>query len=161
MLSYTVGMHIRSILAVLLGVLVLTACNRDVTPTPPKVGAVNAWIRLAPADAMMLAGYRRIDNDGEQPMRLRSVQSDAFGAIELHRTEVVDGVSRMREVPSLTIASGGSVVLEPGGMHLMLMQPQRALREGDEVAISFAWDQGESQFTEILPFVVRREAPAD
>lgn len=161
MLRYTVHMHIRSILAVLLGVLALTACNRDVPPTPDKVSAVNAWIRLAPPDAMMLAGYRRIDNDGELPMRLRSVQSDAFGAIELHRTEVVDGVSRMREVPSLTIAPGGSVVLEPGGMHLMLMQPQRALSEGDEVAISFAWDQGENQITEILPFVVRREAPAD
>lgn len=154
-------MHIRSILAVLLGVLVLTACQRDGLPASVESRPPNPWIRLAPPDAMMLAGYRRIDNDGELPMRLRSIRSDAFGAIELHRTEVVDGVSRMREVPSLTIAPGGSVVLEPGGMHLMLMQPQRALREGDEVAISFAWDQGENQVTEILPFVVRREAPAD
>lgn len=155
-------MRMPSIVCLLLSACLLAGCGGDAPSAALEPAAThNAWIRLGPPDAMMLAGYLRIDNPSNQPMRLRSIQSDAFGAIELHRTEVVDGVSRMREVPSLSIAPGGSVVLEPGGMHLMLMQPQRALREGDNVAISFAWDQGESQLTEILPFQVRREAQAD
>lgn len=105
---------------------------------------------------MMLSGYLRIDNPGSQPIRLLQVQSDDFGSIEVHRTEVVDGVSRMREVDDLSVPAGGAVVLEPGGMHLMLMQPRRALRAGDSVVIAFTWQIGaDGRRNDLIRFDVR------
>ena len=76
--------------------------------------------------------------------------------MEFHRTETVDGVSRMREVSGLEIAVGEELVLEPGGLHLMLMKPARALAEGDEVRIAFTDADGR---VHDVAFPVRR-APA-
>ena len=121
-----------------------------------KLLGSNAWIRLAPPGSMMLAGYVELENKGEQPLRITGGQSGLFGSVEIHRTEEVDGVSRMRAVPVLELAPGQRVVLEPGGMHLMLMQPHRELSEGSTVAIDLLDEGGAS-----LPvaFTVRREAP--
>lgn len=112
------------------------------------VEASGAWIRIAPPGAMMLAGYVTLTNTGDAAAELASVHSAAFGAVEVHRTEIVDGVSRMRAVPELRIAPGESVTLSPGGMHLMLMQPAAPL--GERVAIVFDWRDG-SRLTVAFP----------
>lgn len=104
------------------------------------VEASGAWIRIAPPGAMMLAGYLTLTNNGDTVAELESVHSEAFGSVEVHRTEVVDGISRMRAVPSLRIAPGESVTLSPGGMHLMLMQPAADL--GERVPMVFVWRDG-------------------
>lgn len=131
--------------------LLLCACGKPAPDTANK-----PWIREAPPGATMLSGYLRIDNPGSQPIRLLQVQSDDFGSIEVHRTEVVDGVSRMREVDDLSVPAGGAVVLEPGGMHLMLMQPRRALRAGDSVVIAFTWQIGaDGRRNDLIRFDVR------
>lgn len=150
------------IVCVLLSACLLVACGAGTPSAPVQAGAKpNAWIRLGPPDAMMLAGYVRIENAGDQPMRLRRIESDAFAEISLHTTELIDGVSRMRELHDFTVPPGESVVLEPGAMHLMLMQPTRTLSEGDTVSLIFSWAQGNTTVREILPFAVRRDPPAD
>jgi copper(I)-binding protein len=60
----------------------------------------------------------------------------------MHETRIVDGVSRMRELPELRIGPDGAAVLKPGGMHLMLMQPRTELKEGSRVAVEFALKDG-------------------
>jgi len=66
----------------------------------------------------------------------------------------VDGVSKMREVPELSIEAGSSVVLEPGGYHLMLMMPIGDIQPGQVVTINMTASDGRS-FSFELP-VVRR-----
>lgn len=123
-----------------------------------KLQGANAWIRLAPPGTPMLAGYVELKNLGEQPLKLKGGQSGAFGVVEIHRTEEVDGMSRMRQVPLLEIAPGETVKLQPGGLHLMLMQPTREFSEGASIVIDILDENDEP-----LPvaFTVRREAPAD
>jgi hypothetical protein len=41
----------------------------------------------------------------------------------------------MLPVPELTIPAAGSVLLEPGGLHLMLFDPVRPLLQGDSVTL--------------------------
>ena len=62
----------------------------------------------------------------------------------------------MREVPELRIAPDGAAVLQPGGLHLMLMQPKSPLKPGSRVAIEFELKDGRKLFGE---FEVRK--PAD
>ena len=123
-----------------------------------KLEGAHAWIRLAPPGAPMLAGYVELKNLGEQPLKLKGGQSGAFGFVEIHRTEEVDGISRMRQVPLLEIAPGETVKLQPGGMHLMLMRPTREFAEGATVVIDIL-DQNDEPLP--VAFTVRREAPAD
>lgn len=113
------------------------------------------WVRAAPPGARMLAAYLRIENAGAAPLKLVAASSEDFGLVEFHRSETVDGVSRMRQVEVLEIAPGQSLELAPGGLHLMLMRPARALAEGESTRIRFV-DEAGVEYP--VQFPVRRSA---
>jgi hypothetical protein len=115
----------------------------------------DAWIRAAPPGAHMLAGYASLRNTGSADVRLVSAASDRFGLVEVHRTVEVDGVARMREVDVVEIPAGGEVQLAPGGLHLMLMRPQRDTVEGERIVMRLRFDDGKEREVE---FGVRRNA---
>lgn len=138
------------VLAFLLG-LPLTACARDCAPQ-----VKDGWIRLMPGGMPMQAGFGRIDNPCPMPATIVSASSPAYGSVELHESKVVDGINRMREVPELRIAPDGAVVLQPGGLHLMLMQPKATLKPGSRVAIVFTLKDGRELLGE---FEARKPAP--
>ena len=66
-----------------------------------------------------------LTNNSEADILINSVSSPQFGAVELHETAVENGVARMRPVSELLIRAGESVHLQRGGLHLMMMRPQR------------------------------------
>lgn len=97
--------------------------------------ATQAWIREAPPGAGMMAGYAQLHNGGKEAITLAGARSSDFGAIEMHRSSMENGKMRMRAEPQLLLEPDATVSLEPGGLHLMLMEPKRALKAGDHVAI--------------------------
>lgn len=102
----------------------------------------DGWIRMTPVKMPMMAGFGRIENRCPKPVTIVGVSSPAFDDVSLHETRIVDGVSRMREVPELRIAPDNSAVLKPGGMHLMLMDPHAELKEGSRVVVEFKLKEG-------------------
>ena len=102
----------------------------------------SAWIRAMPPGMKMTAGFGRLHNAGTQPIELTTFASPQFGNVSLHRTELVEGVSRMREITSLSIAAGQTVELAPGGYHLMLMMPVAPLAEGARATLDMSADDG-------------------
>lgn len=123
---------LRASLASLVGLSSLAACARDCTPVVRE-----GWVRLMPGGMPMQAGFGRIQNDCPMPVTIVAARSPAYGSVQLHETRVVDGISRMRAVPELRLAPDDTVVLKPGGLHLMLMQPHQPLKPGSKVAIEF------------------------
>ena len=112
------------------------------------LNAIDPWIPEAPPSARMLAGYMELENDGAQPIRIVDARSEAlFGRVEIHRSETVDGMSRMRRIPALEIPPGERVILERGGLHLMLMQPKRVPSNGETVSIDLLNEAGEVVLT--------------
>lgn len=118
----------------------------------------HAWIRQAPPGAMMLAGYAELANTGTQSVKIERASAAEFGVVELHRTVEESGMSKMRPAGVLEIAPGESLRLEPGGLHLMLMQPRAALKLDQNVVIDLITSDGD-----IVPgvFKVRATAPGD
>ncbi|MEN1939639.1 copper chaperone PCu(A)C [Luteimonas sp. MJ246] len=108
----------------------------------PRV--VEGWLRSPPMPMPMMAGFARIENPCAIDVAIVSAHSDAFASVELHETTVVDGVSRMREVPRLPVAAGDAAVLQPGGLHLMLMRPVAPLQSGDSARVEFSLADGRS-----------------
>ena len=128
-----------------------TASARDCAPQ-----VKDGWIRLMPGAMPMQAGFGRIDNHCPAPVTIVSASSPAYGSVELHESKIVDGVSRMRAVPELRIAPDGAAVLQPGGLHLMLMRPKATLKPGSRVAIVFKLKDGRELIGE---FEARKPAP--
>ena len=102
----------------------------------------DAWIREAPPTAKVLAAYMELHNSGTTPAIVRTIHSPDFSRIEIHRTVVERGVARMLPVELLQIPPAGKVVLEPGGMHLMLFTPARPLRQDDQVSMTIELANG-------------------
>jgi copper(I)-binding protein len=130
-------MILRRTLLALLVMLPLAGCARDCTPR-----VSDGWIRLLPGGMPMQAGFGRIDNRCPTPAVIVAARSAAYGSVELHESTLVDGISRMRQLPELRIAPDGAVVLQPGGLHLMLMQPRAPLKPGSRVAVEFELEDG-------------------
>lgn len=107
-----------------------------ITVADSSLVVTEPWIREAPPGADVLAAYMVIANRDVDTATITAISSPDFERIEVHRTLVEDGVARMVPVESLQIAAAGRVVLEPGGMHLMLFNPKRLLRESDTVALN-------------------------
>ncbi len=110
-----------------------------------QVAVENAWVRSAPPGADVLAAYMVLKNESEETRVLSRVSSSRFESVEIHKTEMHEGMMRMIPQDSLPIPAGGSVTLGPGGFHLMLIGPKSAPKEGEEVELLLKFSNGHSQ----------------
>jgi copper(I)-binding protein len=110
----------------------------------------DAWIRATPPGAMMTAGFGRLLNQTDLELEITAYTSPAYGDVSLHQTVIENGVSRMEEVPGLSIPPGGEVELAPGAYHLMLMMPTQASGPHDRVVLQIE-EAGGQKFSFELP----------
>ncbi len=86
------------------------------------------------------AAYLTLHNQGPVPLTVSRVSSTHFAKVEIHESQVVDDVIRMRRLDSVTIDVGESVKFESGGKHLMLIDPKECLDVGDSITLQFDYD---------------------
>ena len=116
----------------------------------------DTWIREAPPNSTALAGYMILENQSDKSQSLTSASATEFGMVMIHRTEHKGGMAHMTHQKQVTIPANGKVVFAPGGYHLMLMEPKRSLREGDEVTVNLIFAD-KSKYNVI--FKVRKSSP--
>jgi len=93
------------------------------------------WTRAA-LEGRQGAGFLTILNTGAAADRLVSASSPVAGRMELH-THIRDGdVMRMRPVEDIPVPAGGSVTLQPGGLHLMFMGLTRNVTAGETIPVT-------------------------
>ncbi len=101
------------------------------------------WVREAPPLSKVLAAYLVVENKGKQNRMLNGASSPAFERVEMHKTEVRDGVANMLRQDKLEIPTGGRLAFESGGYHLMLIGPLKPLHTGDRIELSLSFKNGE------------------
>ncbi len=102
--------------------------------------AMGAIVVSRPWSRPALAGgngvvYGEIGNRGAADDRLLGAASPVAGRAELHRSTMEDGIHRMEKLDGIPVPAGGAAVLQPGGLHLMLIGLKTALKAGDAVPI--------------------------
>ncbi len=108
----------------------LPAAAHDVTKGDLVISA--PWSRATPAGSPVAAGYVVITNKGLAAERLVSFSTDLAGQPEVHEMSTEGGVMKMRPLAKgLAIPAGGTVKLEPGGYHLMLLKLKKPLVAGE------------------------------
>ena len=106
-----------------------------------SVTVTQAWARATPGTVKTGAIYLTATNNGMAADRLVGASSPAADKVELHEMAMDNGVMKMRPVKSLTIAPGKSVVLKPGGYHVMLTGLKAPLKEGDTVPLTLRFEK--------------------
>jgi periplasmic copper chaperone A len=104
-----------------------------------ELTVTNAWSRTTPLGVTVGVAYFTLRNDTSKSDRLLKLSTPVASKVQVHRSEVRDGVARMREVAVLHVDAGQTLEFGPNGMHLMLMGLKKPLVEGEtfELQLSF------------------------
>ena len=159
----------RTLFAALAATFLLAACGSDqqsidttATPAAASIDVSSAWARTSPAAAGAGALYLTIDNNGGLDDALIAARVDASIAktAELHETVAVDAsattaaaampggtmaaaaetMMEMRPVNRIVVPAQGSVVLAPGGYHIMMMGLIEPLTVGSALNVTLTFE---------------------
>lgn len=100
---------------------------------------IEPWARASVLASRPGAAYLAIESASDD--RLLSIESPVADRIMIHVTETNDGVNRMVHLDMLDLPAGKSVVLAPGGTHLMLIGLKERLIEGAQVAVTLQFER--------------------
>lgn len=103
----------------------------------PALSAGDVLLYAPLPGAEVAVGYLTLTNGTDTELTIDGVRSPQFDRVEFHETVVSDGVSRMRRAPLPVVPARGTLKLEPGGRHLMLIGPHDGVDAGQPVAIVF------------------------
>ena len=87
--------------------------------------------------------YFTLSNTSKEARTLVGVNVEGIGRAELHQHQLIDGMMKMSQLPSLEIPAGQSVTFEPGGLHLMLFEPDAHQNTSDKKTAVFIFKNGE------------------
>ena len=130
-------------------VLMITGlCGMTSALAEPSTGAievVDPYVRAVPPVSRNSAMFMQLQNSGDKAIALVSAASPAAQVVELHTHTNDNGVMRMRRVPEIEIPAGQTTVLQPGGLHVMLIGLQQKLEVGGEVEVRLEFDDGSTR----------------
>ncbi|MEN9731192.1 MAG: hypothetical protein RL488_502 [Actinomycetota bacterium] len=130
---------IMAALLVLLGSFALSGCsstNNDLVIT-------DAWVRSSEySDHVggMTGIFAKLTNNTDHDITLVGGSTDIAPMVQTH--EVVDGMMQEKK-GGIVVAAGETVTLEPGGLHIMLMDLKKPILSGDKITFTFKTDHGE------------------
>jgi len=105
----------------------------------------NGYVRSLPPSVDNTSAYMTLHNTSEQAMELTGAKTPLAGTVMLHTTMNHDGMLHMQHVSSVSIPAQGELVLESGGMHMMLMDLKQHPKPGDEVELTLLFADGTRQ----------------
>jgi copper(I)-binding protein len=91
------------------------------------------------------AVYLVLRNEGEAEDRLVSASSPAAGLVEIHESKMVDNVMQMNPVEGgIVLPVEEGVRLQPGGLHIMLLELTMPLVPGTAIPVTLNFESGAS-----------------
>jgi copper(I)-binding protein len=98
------------------------------------------WARATPPGAPTGGGYLTITNHGTTADVLVGVATPDAATSELHSMTMANGIAQMRAVTGgVPIAAGGSVTLDPNGLHVMFVRLTHALQAGGMLPVTLTF----------------------
>ena len=135
----------RSVTLVMAAVaLLVAACGSSAAATPTQGGFISvfgAWARPTDAGADA-AAYVSITNGQLQDDTLVGASSPVATSASIHQTTTdASGMTGMGDAVSVTIRSGQTLVMEPGGYHVMLSGLTKALVAGTTFQLTLTFEK--------------------
>jgi periplasmic copper chaperone A len=128
------------LLVITLGLLIATPSSAFTQGASIQVE--QPWSRATPTGASTGAVYLTITNKSHDTDRLLGASSDVADKSQIHEMKVVNGTMKMREVSGgLPVPAGGSVVLKPGGYHVMLIGLKQPLKAGETIPLTLDFEK--------------------
>jgi periplasmic copper chaperone A len=92
------------------------------------------WVRATAPGQKVAAGF--MDLTADTDMKLVGGSSPISKSLELHMMKMDGGVMEMRQIPEIALPASQKVQLMPGGLHIMFIDLQKQVKEGDRVPVT-------------------------
>lgn len=102
----------------------------------------DAWVREPNPARSVTAAFMTLENPTDHAIAMVGASSTAAEVVEMHEMTMAEGTMSMRQVDRIEIPANGRVKLEPGGLHLMLINLKGELRDGALVDLVLRFDDG-------------------
>lgn len=140
----------RLILSAFLQLLVASSCMAANTINVGSIKVDNAWSPETPPGAQVMAGYMQIHNPSQLPVHIIAVSSPDVDKVEMHLSKEVDGIAKMLPQTQLTIDANGTLTLQPGSYHLMMIKPHKRFLQGDSITLTLTLSDKQQQNVTLL-----------
>jgi copper(I)-binding protein len=107
-----------------------------------KLQVSDPWVRESNPARNITSGFMTLTNPTGNAMTIVAVASPAAKIVEMHEMKTIEGMMSMRRTEKIVIPPRGTVKLEPGGMHLMLIDLVRPVKDGEEVTFVLTLEGG-------------------
>lgn len=104
----------------------------------------NAWSPEAPPVIKVMAGYMKINNLSNKDIKIQSAKSSLFNKVEIHLSEMKNGMMRMTKQDKLVIKAKSHIELKPGGLHMMLTGKLKSVKSGSKIPVTLTFNNGET-----------------
>lgn len=119
------------------------------------------WTRATPPGARVAGGYLVLENVGSATDRLVALSSPAADRVEVHEMAMDNGVMVMRpRSEGVEVPPGERVSLEPGGIHLMLIDLKAGVTAGQAVPVTLTFASGASSEISLAAQPLGAKGPA-
>ncbi|HEU4517100.1 MAG TPA: copper chaperone PCu(A)C [Steroidobacteraceae bacterium] len=105
-----------------------------------ELAITDAWSRSTPPGVTVGVAYFTLKNDTGKSDRLLKITTPVASKVQVHRTEILDDIARMREVAVLHVEAGQTLEFAPNGMHLMLVGLKQPLVEGRNFEVELLFE---------------------
>ncbi|HWV20124.1 MAG TPA: copper chaperone PCu(A)C [Devosia sp.] len=125
-----------------------------------SIEITGAFSRATLPNAPVGGGFMTITNKGAEDDRLVSVKTDIAKEAQIHEMAMEGDVMKMRQLKDgLALPAGETVTLEPGGLHLMFMGLNGAIKEGDLVPVTLTFERAGTVTVDLVAGATAADAP--
>lgn len=128
---------VKTVLVGVTALVLLAGTTQPVQAHDSGVTITNAWVRASEySDHIggMTGIFAKIKNNTHHTVVLFGGSTSAAPMVQTH--QVISGVMSEKK-GGIAIKPGKTVILQPGGLHVMLMDLKRAILPGDKIKFTF------------------------
>lgn len=126
-------------------VLFFTFASAELALAAQEANAIqveNPFAREVPPTAPASASFMTLKNMSNHDIVLTQAHSNVANKVELHTHTNENGVMKMRQIPSINIPAEGETALQPGGLHIMLIDLKQPLKSGETIQVELTFKDG-------------------
>ena len=123
--------------------------SADSAPENTTVHIMAPFARAMPKVVKIGAAFMVLHNVGDTQRTLVGLKSDAAEHVEIHRTQMIDGIMKMQPVKRIAMAPNAFLEFKPGDYHIMLIGLKQQLEEGKKINLTLMFDDGSERLLSV------------
>ena len=131
--------RLRRVVSATMKIILVAALAFGSVSAQGRISASDGRVKLPAAGATQAMAFVTLENPTMYAIYVTSAAADAAGKVEL-RDAGQDGDARLKPVEFITVPAYGRVDMGATGVHLLLRDLKRPLKEGDAVALTLTTD---------------------